>query len=85
MSPMFYKMTQGTRIAYNLCEYLADDESDVKLIPKCAMGSTVYVIHNKEKYMMDSHGVWYPTVGDGEPIVCDCVDESTIWENIPSV
>lgn len=43
------------------------------------MGSTVYIIHTKETYMIDSKGVWYSTNSDGEPITCDCVEESTIW------
>lgn len=46
------------------------------------MGSTVYVIHTKETYMIDSNKVWYPTSSDAPPVECDCVEEMTIWQDL---
>lgn len=76
---MYQKLTQSGRTTYGVSEYVADEKTDVSKIPKCVMGSTVYIIHTKETYMIDSKGVWYSTNSDGEPITCDCVEESTIW------
>ena len=80
---MITKIRQGTRVSYNLSEFVVDDLSDVALLPRCAMGSTVYVIHTKDTYIIDSKGIWYPKTSDNDPIVCDCVEESTIWDELP--
>lgn len=80
---MISKIKQGTKILHTLSEYVVDDIEDVAKIPRCAMGSTVYVIHTQETYMADGKGVWYPKTGSGSPIPCDCIEESTIWENFP--
>ena len=48
------------------------------------MGSTVFVIHTKDTYMMDSKGIWYSITSDADPIVCDCVEEMTVWADIPT-
>lgn len=81
---MISKIKQGTRTLYTLSEYVVDDLEDVAKLPRCLMGSTVYVIHTKETYMADSKGIWYPVNSSGNPIECDCVEESTIWENFPN-
>jgi hypothetical protein len=73
---------QSCRTTYGVTEYVADTKEDVARISKCVMGSTVYVIHTKETYMIDSKGVWYPVNSDDDPIQCDCVEESTIWEDL---
>lgn len=48
------------------------------------MGSTVYVISTGETWMMDSTGKWH-VMGSirKEPIECDCVEELTIWGDLP--
>jgi hypothetical protein len=46
------------------------------------MGSEVYVIENKKTYILDSKNTWH-SKADGETIICDCVEESTIWDEIP--
>jgi hypothetical protein len=33
--------------------------------------------------MIDGNGVWYPMKSDKDPIECDCVDEMTIWDELP--
>lgn len=81
---MISKIKQGTRTLYTLSEYVVDDLEDVAKLPRCLMGSTVYVIHTKETYMADSKGIWYPVNSSGNPIECDCIEESTIWENFPN-
>jgi len=50
------------------------------------MGSTVYVITTGESWMMDSKGSWHiiSSNSDKTPIECDCVEELTIWEDIPT-
>lgn len=80
---MISKIRQGTRTLYTLSEYVVDDVEDVAKLPRCSMGSTVYVIHTKETYMADSKGAWYPVNSDSDPIPCDCIEESTIWEELP--
>lgn len=79
---MYQKLTQSGRAAYGIAEYVADEKADVARIPRCVMGSTVFIIHTKETYMIDSQGVWYAIDSDGDPIHCDCVEESTIWEEL---
>ena len=80
---MISKIRQGTRTLYTLSEFVVDDVEDVAKLPKSSMGSTVYVIHTKETYMADSQGIWYPTTGDNPPVECDCVEELTIWGDLP--
>jgi hypothetical protein len=49
------------------------------------MGSEVYVIETQKTYILDSKGIWHSkATGDGDKIVCDCVEESTIWEELPN-
>ena len=79
---MFVKLNQSGRVTYGVTNYVADDKSDVANLPRCVMGSTVYVIHTKETFMMDSNNVWYPIDSDSEPIKCNCVEESTIWGDL---
>lgn len=79
---MYQKLMQSGRTTYGVAEYVADEKTDVAKIPRCVMGSTVYVIHTKETYMIDSKGVWYAVDSEGDPVICDCVEESTIWEDL---
>ena len=49
------------------------------------MGSSAYVITTGESWMMDSKGRWHvmgSTISK-DPVVCDCVEELTIWGNLP--
>lgn len=80
---MISKIRQGTRSLYALSEFVVDDREEVAKLPKAVHGSTVYVIHEKETYMIDGKGVWYPMKSDKDPIECDCVDEMTIWDELP--
>lgn len=80
---MVRKLSQGNRIAYSVSKYLCDDVSEISKISKCPMGSTVYVIHTRDTYMLDSKGVWYCCTSNAPPIECDCVEELTIWNEIP--
>lgn len=79
---MIFKFKQGNRFVYDFSKWVVDDVSDISKIPACPMGSTVYVIHTKETYMIDSNKVWYPTSSDAPPVECDCVEEMTIWQDL---
>ena len=49
------------------------------------MGSEVYVIETQKTYVLDSKGVWHSKkTGDADKITCDCVEESTVWEDLPN-
>ena len=81
----FQKIFQGNRYTNNYHEYVADTPEDVKHIkisPVGNMGSEVYVISTQKTYVLDSKGVWHPKGEDGETITCDCVEESTVWEEL---
>ena len=80
---MISKIRQGTRSLYALEEFVVDDIEEVAKLPRAVHGSTVYVIHTKEKFMIDGKGVWYPMDSEREPIECDCIEESTIWAELP--
>ena len=83
------KVFQRNNYLNNYCKFVADDEEDVKkirIIPNGgSMGNEVYVIHTKKTYILDSKGVWHSKKdGDNSTIECDCVEESTIWEDLPN-
>ena len=84
---MIMKLFQGGRPTPTFCQFVVDAEEDVKrikILPNGGnMGSEVYVIANRKTYILDSKGSWHPKATDGEPIECDCVEESTIWEDLP--
>lgn len=84
----FQKTYQGNRHTNNYSEYVADTPEDVKKIQISStganMGSEVYVISTHKIYVLNSKHTWYPKGEDGEPIECDCVEESTIWEDLPN-
>lgn len=87
---MIKKFSQNNKIQYAITKWLVDDVEDIKKLPPSPMGSTVFVIHTATTYMVDSTGnTWYSistgnSSSDG-PIQCDCVDEMTIWSDIPIV
>ena len=83
---MIKKIAQGNRVQYNNYKFICDDIEDISLLPCCPFGSTVFVIHTKDTYMLDSVGTWccITSDADGIPGVCDCVEEMTIWGDIPS-
>ena len=82
---MVRKLSQGNRTNYAYSKWLCDDVEELSTIPKCPMGSTAFVIHTKDTYMMDSAGMWYSITSDADPVQCDCIDELTIWADIPAV
>lgn len=81
---MITKFSQGNKINYDLEKWLVDTEEEVSTIPKCQMGSTVYVISTGESWMIDSTGTWYimSSSSGKDPIECNCVEELTIWGNL---
>lgn len=80
---MIMKYSQGSKVGYDIVKWLVDEETEIASIPRCAMGSIAYVITTGKSWMMSSKGVWYPMCSaEGTPIECDCVEESTIWENL---
>ena len=80
---MVRKLSQGNRVAYTMSKWLCDDLEELSKITKCPMGSTAYVIHTRDTYMMDSEGVWHCVTSDKVPVECDCIEELTIWADIP--
>ena len=79
---MVQKYQQGKRINYQFDKWISDDESELHSV-NAKMGDCIYVIHTGETWIMDSKGKWYPKNGDKDPIACDCVEELTIWGEIP--
>ena len=77
------KIFQNNRYQAFYFQYVADTTEDIKKIKVSTshMGSEVYVIETQKTYILDSKGVWHSKV-DNDTIVCDCVEESTIWQNI---
>ena len=87
---MHQKIFQNNKYSSSFSKYVADFVEDVRKIrvSKDQTGSEVYVIENKKTYILDSKGVWHNKAKDsesGDTIVCDCVEESTIWEDMPQV
>lgn len=83
------KVFQKGNYLNNYCQFVADTEEDVKkirIIPNGgSMGNEVYVINTKKTYILDSKGKWHSKVnGDDTVIECDCVEESTVWEELPN-
>lgn len=81
---MYMKYSQGGKIGYTFCTFIAETEDDIPAIKGCGMGSKVYVITTGESWMLDNSGKWYPFKGDKDPIECDCVSEMTIWNDLPA-
>lgn len=82
---MIIKFAQGNKVGYDVCKWIVEEESEISNITKCAMGSTVYVIHTGESWMLDNAGTWYPITNlDKTPIECNCIEELTIWSDIPT-
>ena len=82
----FQKIFQGDRYTNNYKQYVADTPDDVKKIQVSSngsdMGCEVYVISTRKTYILDSKHAWHPKGEDGDAIDCDCVEESTIWEEL---
>lgn len=90
------KIFQNNRYQNDYFYFVADTPEDVKKIRVSStyFGSELYVISEKKTYILDSKGVWHPKgnsnfgtndgVLDGGTIECDCVEESTIWEDLPA-
>lgn len=56
---MAFKLTSHDgNISYGIKEYVADTPEDIKDIPPCAMGSTLFVISTAELYVMNSENTW---------------------------
>lgn len=80
------KIFQNNRYQSHYVQFVADTVDDVKRlkITDLAMGSEVYVIQEKRTYILGSDRLWYSkAVNDDATIECDCIEESTIWENLP--
>lgn len=84
---MIKKIAQSNRIDNLYTKWICDDVEDIPTLPPCQMGSTVYVIHTQEYYMLDNDGKWCkmsrPGGGGGSGSGDDIVEESTIWGDIP--
>ena len=74
---MVQKVYQNNRYQSSFIKFVADTIEDVKKIriTSVHMGSEVYVI--------DSKGTWH-SKADSDTIQCDCMEESTVWEDLPN-
>lgn len=83
---MVQKLFQNGRFLPNYMRYVAETIEDVKKIrvTPASMGSEVYVIETGKNYVLDSKGVWHSKSSPDESIECDCIEESTIWEDLSS-
>ena len=84
---MFQKLYQNNRYQSSYIQFVADTTEDVKKIRVSSvhMGSEVYVIETQKTYVLDSKGVWHSKkTGDADKITCDCVEESTVWDDLPN-
>lgn len=80
---MFLKYSQGNKIGHSFSKYIVEDEANLAKAPSgCTMGDIVYVVHTAEYWMMDRKQTWYPMKVGKEPIVCNCIDELTIWNEL---
>ena len=80
------KIFQNNRYQSHYVEFVVDEPEDVKKlrVSELAMGSEVYVISEKKTYILDSKKTWHAKAeGDNSIIECDCVEELTIWEDLP--
>ena len=83
----YQKIFQGDRYTNNFKQYVADTPDDVRKIKISSngadMGCEVYVISTRKTYILDSKATWHPKGEEGDAIDCDCVEESTVWEDLP--
>lgn len=82
----FTKIFQNNRYQTHYVKFVADTPEDVKKlrISQLSMGSEVYVISEKKTYILGSNQTWHAKApNDNSVIECDCVEESTIWEELP--
>jgi hypothetical protein len=82
----YTKVFQNNRYQSHYVKFVADTAEDVKKlrVANLTMGSEVYVIQEKRTYVLGSDEIWYSkAVNDDVVIECDCVEESTIWEDLP--
>ena len=81
---MITKFAQGNKVNYDMYKWLVEEESELHTVPRCIIGSTAYVISTGETWMMDSKGSWHAMGSiEKDPIACDCVEELTIWGDLP--
>lgn len=79
------KIFQNNRFATGYTYRVAETVEDVKALKTGLdeLGSEIYIIEKNQLYISNGKGSWFPKNTDGETIVCDCVEESTIWNNLP--
>lgn len=54
-----YKITMNDGdVAYGVKEFVCDTETDLEILPDCAMGSTVIVIETGSVYIRNSRDEW---------------------------
>ena len=82
---MVIKYCQGDKINFDIVKWVVEEESEISNLPKSVIGSTAYVITTGESWMADSKGSWHimNAASDKDPIACDCVEELTIWDELP--
>ena len=83
----YTKVFQNNRYQAHFVKFVADTAEDVKRmqVADLTMGSEVYVIQEKRTYVLGGNKTWYSkAVNDDAVIECDCVEESTVWEELSS-
>ena len=74
----------GNEINGMFCTYICDTINDLSQA-EGEMGYTVFVIHTRDIYMMDGNDSWVCITSAAESVPCNCVEESTIWTDIPII
>lgn len=79
---MWMKYSSGGRTVYQFSKFIVDEESELSQIKNPGFGDEVYVISTGESWVLGSTGNWHIKGGGKDPIACDCVEESTIWQDL---
>lgn len=74
----------GNNINEQYCTFVCDDVNELSQI-EGEMANTVFVIHTQDIYMLDSKDTWVCITSNTGSVDCNCIEESTIWSNIPTV
>ena len=80
---MYKRYKQNGKVCYAIEEYIVDSVDEIRSIPCRTFGSKVFVIDTRDEYMLNSKKMWKCITNEREDIPsCDCVEESTIWEEL---
>lgn len=74
-----YKIFKGPNgLAYDIRKFICDTVDDIETIPEAGFGDTVFVIEDKDHYILNSNHEWCCITSDRDKIV----SELTIWKDL---